>query len=42
MRIQRDLETASVLGCTKAVFHTGFNPLVPISSYEDEFVELSN
>ncbi|MBE0541337.1 MAG: sugar phosphate isomerase/epimerase [Verrucomicrobia bacterium] len=38
-RIERDLETASRLGCQMVVFHTGFNPLVPVRQYEDEFVE---
>lgn len=38
-RIQRDLETASRLGCRKIVFHTGFNPLVPVRRYEEEFVD---
>jgi sugar phosphate isomerase/epimerase len=38
-RIKRDLETASRLGCRKAVFHTGFNPLVPVRRYEEQFVE---
>jgi hypothetical protein len=37
-RIARDLETA-FLGCRKIVFHTGFNPLVPLERYEEEFVD---
>jgi sugar phosphate isomerase/epimerase len=38
-RIERDMETASRLGCKIVVFHTGFNPLVPVRRYEEEFVD---
>ncbi len=38
-RILRDLETASRLGCSLVVFHTGFNPLVPGERYGQEFLE---
>jgi len=38
-RIQRDLETASRLGCQTVVFHTGFNPLVPGREYGRAFLE---
>jgi sugar phosphate isomerase/epimerase len=38
-RIQRDLATAARLSCTHVVFHTGFNPLVPVRRYEEEFVD---
>lgn len=38
-RIHRDLDTAIQLGCRTVVFHTGFNPLVPVSIYEDQFIE---
>lgn len=37
-RILDDLVTASRLGCTKVVFHTGFNPLVPTKCYTDRFL----
>ena len=39
MRICQDLETATELGCSKVVFHTGFNPNVPGWGYMDEFVD---
>ncbi len=32
-RILDDLQTATDLGCRKIIFHTGFNPLIPASSY---------
>ncbi|MHB1309882.1 MAG: sugar phosphate isomerase/epimerase family protein, partial [Limisphaerales bacterium] len=38
-RIGRDVETASRLGCRIVVFHTGFNPLVPVRRYEEEFLD---
>lgn len=38
-RIQTDMGTAMQLGCRKVIFHTGFNPLVPVSLYEDQFIE---
>ncbi|MBA2432925.1 MAG: sugar phosphate isomerase/epimerase [Chthoniobacterales bacterium] len=38
-RIERDLTTACELGCTKAVFHTGFNPNVSVPQYPEEVVE---
>jgi len=38
-RLQRDMETASRLGCERVVFHTGYNPLVPAPNYEGEFLE---
>jgi len=36
-RILSDLEVASDLGCERAIFHTGFNPHVPVPQYEEEF-----
>jgi sugar phosphate isomerase/epimerase len=38
-RVTDDLETARQLGCRKAVFHAGYNPLVPLSTYRERFVE---
>lgn len=37
-RIERDLSAACELGCGKIVFHTGFNPHVPVPKYCDEVV----
>ena len=36
-RIHMDMDTAARLGCSKVIFHTGFNPLVPVAVYEEQF-----
>jgi sugar phosphate isomerase/epimerase len=38
-RIERDVITASHLGCEKIVFHLGFNPLIPAARHRDDIVD---
>lgn len=40
-RIERDLETATRLECSTAIFHLGFNPLITSASHREEVIDRS-